>query len=83
LKIVNRVFFFFIVYLNIVDAGAGYDNYLWSANAYVSRNRTVTVTNTGFYTVIVQSQGCVAESDKFEVIGMFILCYFPFYLFIF
>lgn len=54
-----------------MDAGAGYDNYLWSPNAYVSRNRTVVVTNTGFYTVIVQSQGCVAESDKFEVIGKF------------
>lgn len=46
----------------ILDAGPGYDNYVWSANAGGATTQTVSVTTPGIYSVTVSSNsGCVGN----------------------
>ncbi|MDH7514303.1 MAG: SBBP repeat-containing protein [Bacteroidota bacterium] len=48
-----------------LDAGSGYQSYLWSTGA---RTRRITVSQSGLYNVRVTNQyGCVGESDVVEV----------------
>ena len=47
----------------VLDAGAGFDNYVWSDN---STNQILEITNAGIYTVTVTDLGCSA-SDEVEI----------------
>jgi len=48
----------------ILDAGPGFDNYVWSANAGGATTQTVSVNAPGTYTVTVSSNaGCVGQDD--------------------
>src|SRR5690606_30355658 len=48
----------------ILDAGPGFDNYAWSANAGGATTQTVSVNAPGTYSVTVSSNaGCFGEDD--------------------
>jgi trimeric autotransporter adhesin len=50
----------------IMDAGSGYDSYLWSSGG---TSQTETVQQGGTYTVAVSLNGCIVSSDDFEIIA--------------
>lgn len=50
----------------ILDAGAGWSNYIWSTN---ETTRTITVTNPGFYLVRVTDNFGFTAQDTIEVLG--------------
>ncbi len=48
----------------VLNAGPGFDNYIWSANAGSATTQTVTVNGAGTYSVTVSSNsGCMGEDD--------------------
>lgn len=50
-----------------LNAGAGFDNYVWSANAGGAITQTVTVNGAGWYHVTVSSNAGCMGVDSFEV----------------
>ncbi|MBT3207650.1 MAG: hypothetical protein HN704_16380 [Bacteroidetes bacterium] len=51
---------------SVIDAGAGFSNYLWSTG---ETTQTITVSNSGFYSVLIEDINSCTNSDTIEVFG--------------